>query len=120
MVQRRGARQEINSILRGPHVWRKPEALEHAAGVGIAGIIAACVTPTSEIPLDGAGSGDQVRSDRPSVVMACSIGVGRSQLAWRLSSPPLECMSECTHLMKAEQPRNLGYMHLAVVEVTNG
>src|SRR5262245_35834796 len=49
----------------------------------------------------------------------CSIGIGRSQLAWRLSSPPLECMSECAHLMKAEQSRNLGYMHLAVVEVTN-
>src|SRR5262245_774487 len=48
-----------------------------------------------------------------------SIGVGRSQLARRLSSPPLECMSECAHLMKAKQPRNLGYMHLAVVEVTN-
>src|SRR5262245_61707086 len=49
----------------------------------------------------------------------CLIGVGRSQLARRLSSPPLECMSECAHLIKAEQPRNLGYMHLAIVEVTN-
>src|SRR6476660_9865714 len=28
-------------------------------------------------------------------------------------------MRECTHLVKAEQPRNLGYMQLAVVEVTN-
>src|SRR5262249_8339610 len=53
------------------------------------------------------------------VLRHCSIGVGRSQLARRLSSPPLKCMSECAHLMKAEQPRNLGYMHLAVVEVTN-
>src|SRR5262245_49839254 len=51
--------------------------------------------------------------------MACSIGVGRSQLARRLSSPSLECMSESAHLMKAQKPRNLGYMHLAVVEVTN-
>src|SRR3954466_15506286 len=28
-------------------------------------------------------------------------------------------MGERAHLMKAEQPRNLGYMQLAVVEVTN-
>src|SRR5262245_5537184 len=54
-----------------------------------------------------------------SISAICLIGVGRSQLARRLSSPPFECMSECAHLMKAEQPRNLRYMHLAVVEVTN-
>jgi hypothetical protein len=67
------------------------------------------------------GFGSQVRKgDRSSVLNGiCSIGVGRSQLARRLSSPSLECMSECAHLMKAEQPRNLGYMHPAVVEVTN-
>jgi len=36
------------------------------------------------------GLGNQVRKgDRSSVVTACSIGVGRSQLARRLSSPPL-------------------------------
>src|SRR5262245_5173684 len=28
-------------------------------------------------------------------------------------------MRECAHLSKAEHPRNLGYMQLAVVEVTN-
>src|SRR5262249_59436157 len=28
-------------------------------------------------------------------------------------------MRECAHLCKAEHPRNLGYMQLAVVEVTN-
>jgi len=28
-------------------------------------------------------------------------------------------MRECAHLIKAEQPRNLGYMQLAIIEVTN-
>jgi len=28
-------------------------------------------------------------------------------------------MRECAHLMKTEQPRNLEYMQLAVIEVTN-
>src|SRR6516165_7882839 len=28
-------------------------------------------------------------------------------------------MCECADLIKAEQPRNLGYMQLAVIEVTN-
>src|SRR5258708_36486198 len=28
-------------------------------------------------------------------------------------------MRECTHLVKAEQPRNLRYMQLAVIKVTN-
>ena len=28
-------------------------------------------------------------------------------------------MGECAHLLKAEQPRNLGYMQLAVIKVTN-
>src|SRR5262245_30833513 len=60
----------------------------------------------------------QCKPARPSVVFS-QLGVGRSQLARRLSSPSLECISECAHLMKTEQPRNLGYMHLAVVEVTN-
>src|SRR5262245_45503257 len=59
------------------------------------------------------------KDDQSSVAMPCSIGVGRSQLARRFSSPPLECVSECAHLVKAEQPRDLRYMHLAVVEVTN-
>jgi hypothetical protein len=48
-----------------------------------------------------------------------SISAGCSQLAWRLSGPALECMRECAHLMKAEQPRYLGYVQLAVIEVTN-
>jgi hypothetical protein len=42
-----------------------------------------------------------------------------SYLARRLSGPALERMRECAHLMKAVQPRNLGYMQLAVIEVTN-
>src|SRR5215831_9791161 len=28
-------------------------------------------------------------------------------------------MRECAHLMKTEQPRDLGYMQLAIIEVTN-
>src|SRR5262249_20756025 len=44
---------------------------------------------------------------------------GCPHLAGRLSSPPFECMRECTHLVKTEQPRNLGYMQLAVTKVTN-
>src|SRR5215471_14355156 len=45
---------------------------------------------------------------------------GCPQLARRLSGPSLECMRECAHLMKAEQPRNLGHVQLAVIKVTNG
>src|SRR5262249_54047158 len=48
-----------------------------------------------------------------------SISAGCSQLARRLSGPALERMRECAHLMKTEQPRDLGYMQLAVIEVTN-
>ena len=44
---------------------------------------------------------------------------GCPHLAGRLSSPPFECMRECTHLVKAEQPRNLRYMQLRVIKVTN-
>src|SRR5262245_22956086 len=84
-----------------------------------------CFAPENEwSPLNTEGGIELRRlgpkdDDQSSVAMACSISVGRSQLARRLSSPSLKCMSECAHLMKAEQPRNLGYMHLAVVEVTN-
>src|SRR5262245_13018802 len=49
----------------------------------------------------------------------CSISAGCSHLTWGLSGPAFERMRECAHLMKAEQPRNLGYMQLAVIEVTN-
>src|SRR5215469_6444483 len=48
-----------------------------------------------------------------------SISAGCSHLARRLSGPALACMRECAHLMKAEQPRDLGYMQLAIIEVTN-
>src|SRR5262249_7947101 len=48
-----------------------------------------------------------------------SISAGCPQLARRFSGPALECMRECAHLMKAEQPRDLGYVQLAVIEVTN-
>jgi hypothetical protein len=46
-----------------------------------------------------------------------SAGGGSPHLARRLTGPALECMRECAHLMKAEQPRNLGYMQLLVIEV---
>src|SRR6516225_6245429 len=49
----------------------------------------------------------------------CSISAGCSHLTRRLSGPALECMRECAHLMKAEQPRNLGHLQLAVIKVTN-
>src|SRR5262245_24889666 len=49
-----------------------------------------------------------------------SISAGCSQLTRRLSRPALERMRECTHLMKTEQPRNLGHVQLAVIKVTNG
>ena len=43
---------------------------------------------------------------------------GSTHLARRLSGPPFERMRECTHLVKAEQPRNLGYMQLGVIKVS--
>ena len=49
----------------------------------------------------------------------CSLSAGCPHLSGRLSSPPLECMRKCTHFVKAEQPRNLGYMQLGVIKVSN-
>src|SRR6516164_875303 len=49
----------------------------------------------------------------------CSISAGCPHPPRRLSGPAFECMRERAHLMKTEQPRNLGYMQLAVIEVTN-
>src|SRR5262245_9886060 len=49
----------------------------------------------------------------------CSISAGRSPLARCLAGPTLVCVRECAHLTKAKQPRNLGYMQLAVLEVPN-
>src|SRR5262245_33101442 len=51
--------------------------------------------------------------------LSCSISAGCPHPPRRLSGPAFECMRECAHLMKAEQPRNLGYMQLTVIEVTN-
>src|SRR5215471_7185308 len=48
-----------------------------------------------------------------------SISAGCSRLAWRLSGPAFACVRERADLMKTEQPRNLGYMQLAVVEITS-
>src|SRR6516165_8548638 len=42
-----------------------------------------------------------------------------THLARRLSGPPLECMRECTYFAKTEQPRNLGYLQLGVIKVSN-
>jgi hypothetical protein len=39
-----------------------------------------------------------------------ALRAGCSQLARRLSGPAFACMGECAHFVKAEQPRNLGYM----------
>src|SRR5262245_60587330 len=49
----------------------------------------------------------------------CSLSAGCSHLTRRLSGPALERVRECAHLMKADQPCDLGYMQLAVIEVTN-
>ena len=48
-----------------------------------------------------------------------SISAGSSHLPRRLSCPALVCMRECAHVTKAEQPRNLGYVQLGIIEVTN-
>jgi hypothetical protein len=50
---------------------------------------------------------------------AASIRAGCPHLAGRLSGPTFERMRECTNLLKTKQPRNLGYMQLAVIKVTN-
>src|SRR5262249_38252315 len=49
----------------------------------------------------------------------CSISASCSHLARRLAGPALVCMRECAHLTKAKHPRNLGYVQLAIIEVTN-
>src|SRR5262249_51448404 len=48
-----------------------------------------------------------------------SMSAGYPHLARRLSGPALERMRECAHLTKTEQPRDLGYVQPAVIEVTN-
>src|SRR5262249_56259565 len=47
------------------------------------------------------------------------LSAGSPDLARRLSGPALERMRERAHLMKTEQPRDLGYVQPAVIEVTN-
>src|SRR6516225_11018027 len=44
---------------------------------------------------------------------------GCPDFARRLSGPALERMRERAHLMKTEQPRDLGYMQLAVIKVAD-
>ena len=48
----------------------------------------------------------------------CLISAGPSHLARRLSGPAFARMRECAHVIKAEQPGDLRYMHLTVIEVT--
>ena|SRR6516165_1219541 len=48
----------------------------------------------------------------------CSISAGPSHLARRLSGPAFARMRECAHVIEAEQPGDLRYMHLTVIEVT--
>src|SRR6476660_579369 len=50
---------------------------------------------------------------------AASIRAGCPHLTGRLSGPTFERMRECTDLLKTKQPRNFGYMQLAVIKVTN-
>src|SRR5262249_42655696 len=70
--------------------------------------------------LVGVRAGSKRTSRSATVEEECySISANCPHLARRLSGPALECMRECAHLMKAEQPRDLGYMQLAVIEVTN-
>src|SRR5215475_13851453 len=47
------------------------------------------------------------------------LSAGCPDLARRLSGPALERMRERAHLMKTEQPRDLGYVQPAVIEVAN-
>src|SRR5262249_14998833 len=47
------------------------------------------------------------------------ISAGCSHLARCLSCPAPKRMRKCAHLMKTEQPRNLGYVQLGIIEVTN-
>ena len=44
--------------------------------------------------------------------------VACSHLARRLSGPAFARMRECAHVIKAEQPGDLRYIHLTVIEVT--
>ena len=45
------------------------------------------------------------------------LSAGNSHLARRLSGPAFARMRECAHVIKAEQPGNLRYMHLTVIEI---
>src|SRR5262249_49630324 len=63
--------------------------------------------------------GPTVKEERGSLPYIWSISAGCSHLTRRLSGPALERMRERADLMKTKQPRDLGYMQLAVIEVTN-
>src|SRR5262249_34989839 len=49
----------------------------------------------------------------------CHCSARSPDFARRLFGPALERMRERPHLMKTHQPRDLGYMQLAIIEVTN-
>src|SRR6516162_8411180 len=63
----------------------------------------------------------QVLAGRRATACGCPAGssAGCPDLARRLSGPALERMRERAHLMKTEQPRDLGYMQLAVIKVAD-
>src|SRR5262249_41587202 len=61
----------------------------------------------------------RARSRRCWLAKSEGLSGGCPHLARRLSSPPLECVREAIHLLKTEQPRNLEYIYLAVIKVTN-
>src|SRR5215831_9284358 len=66
----------------------------------------------------GGADGERWRGIR--LAARCSISAGCPHLPRRSSGPTLKRMCECAHLMKADQPRNLGHVQLAVIEIPNG
>jgi hypothetical protein len=86
------------------------QAFKHGTGIRVARVIAARVTPASEIPLDGAGSGDQVREadrlvGRP-VHVERALGVGR--VFGFLSSPLPDRLAALMRRLSADRDERSG------------
>src|SRR5262245_35350293 len=71
----------------------------------------------------GASAREATELGLPNRLRHCGSPAGSSagcpDLARRLSGPALERMRERAHLMKTEQPRDLGYVQPAVIKVAN-